>query len=1054
MSQNNLRTGVLWGRKLLILTISIATVLLVFFYFWILDIADTTMRKELLQQARLVSKAINIERVKNLTATESDTKTADFIRLKEQLILVRATIPEYRYIYILGRNDHGDVFFFLDGGKKIPGEIYDDVPAGYVTIFETAMADTKGPYTDKWGKFVSAGVPLVDPVNNELIAVLGIDIDARVWRQGMIHRARWLLTGLVIALSILLALIIRLLYSLRQQHLSSQALQIEKNRYKSIIEGTNAGTWEWNVQTGEAIFNEKFAEMAGYTLEELSPLSLKTWQMLAHPDDLKASNEALEKHFRGETDLYEMECRMKHKQGHWVWILDRGKVISRTKDGKPLWAFGAQTDITHRKKAEERFKESREQLKIISDNLPDILVYQIDCGVDNASRNFTYISAGVKQLHEITPSQVIQNPSLIYNQIHPEDRTSFLQWEQECIDKMFVLRFQFRVILPSGKQRWRLLISSPRRLANNHLIFDGVEIDITEQKLAEQKIIKAREIAEKNERRTQRLYDELQSSEEEIRAANEELKISSDALNNTLKELELAKEIALQNEQMYRSLLLTVPDIIVRTDLQGTITFVNDQAIKIMGNNFHGEIVGRNMLSFIAEEDVARAAEYSNLMFEGPVGVKEYKINLDGIRYIQADINGEVLRDKNGNPMGMVYIVRDITERKMMEQEKQQKELLEKKIAVAEESLKFKQNFLANMSHEIRTPLTGVLGMIDILEQTQLNENQKDYLNTIKSSGENLREIINQVLDYSKIEAGKINIKPIVFQFRSVSQNTEILFGNNVKKGVNLTSHIDPEIPEYIRADLFRISQVLNNMVSNALKFTPEGSVTIHSRLETPTNEHGQVVIKIEVKDTGIGIPESLQKKLFTPFSQIDADDARAYEGTGLGLSICKHLVELMGGKIGVRSQENSGSTFWFTFPATISSAPHRGKKERTENEIMPKLRILLAEDKVVNQKVITLMLTAMGHEVEIASNGLQALECFVPDKFDLILMDIQMPVMDGVTATRLLKEKFKTLPPIVGLSANAFEGDREKYMALGMDEYLTKPVKKDDFMSLLIKFS
>jgi len=391
-------------------------------------------------------------------------------------------------------------------------------------------------------------------------------------------------------------------------------------------------------------------------------------------------------------------------------------------------------------------------------------------------------------------------------------------------------------------------------------------------------------------------------------------------------------------------------------------------------------------------------------------------------------------------------IKEDITYRKQIEE-------IHKELEIANKTARFKQNFLANMSHEIRTPLTGVLGMIEIMEQTSLTHDQRDYLDAIKTSGDNLREIINQVLDYSKIEAGKVTLNPGIFEFKLLPENTLFLYKNNVKAGVKLQSNIDPKVPEWIEADSARLSQVLNNLVSNAVKFISQGSITIQSSLASSNPENGQVIIKMEVIDTGPGIPENMLTRLFAPFSQVEAMDTRNYEGTGLGLTICKQLVEMMGGEIGIISEQGKGSTFWFTLPAQTAQKPPLEVQEKELPQYEKKLHILLAEDKVVNQKVVKLMLSSLGHEVSIASNGQEALDLYQPGHFDLILMDIQMPVLDGITATQKLKEKHKDLPPIVGLSANAFEGDREKYMALGMDDYLTKPVKGTDFKRLVSKW-
>jgi len=488
------------------------------------------------------------------------------------------------------------------------------------------------------------------------------------------------------------------------------------------------------------------------------------------------------------------------------------------------------------------------------------------------------------------------------------------------------------------------------------------------------------------------------------------------------------------------------PASVVITDLDGTIEYVNPKFTEITGYNFD-EAIGQNPR--VLKSGKQDAEYYSNLWKTISSG-KEWKGEFhnkrkDGELFWESATISPIV-DEAGKATHYIAIKEDITYRKQAEE-------AEKNLEIARQTIRFKQKFLANMSHEIRTPLTGVLGMIDILENTSLSDTQKDYLDTIKVSGENLREIINQVLDYSKIEAGKATIKPHIFEFKSLPENALFLYKNNVKPGVKFQNIINQQIPAFIKADKSRLSQVLNNLVSNAVKFTSLGTITIQSSLISSDTDKGQVVIKIEVTDSGIGIPKDLQEKLFIPFSQIEDIDTRNHEGTGLGLSICRQLIEMMGGQSGLLSEEGKGSTFWFTFPALIGQAPEAIIQKILENTSNRPMRILLAEDKVVNQKVISLMLTAMGHKVEIVSDGQQALEHFEPGKFDLILMDIQMPVMDGVTATQKLKEKYDDMPPIVGLSANAFEGDREKYMEQGMDEYLTKPVKRDELKELFSKW-
>jgi PAS domain S-box-containing protein len=398
-------------------------------------------------------------------------------------------------------------------------------------------------------------------------------------------------------------------------------------------------------------------------------------------------------------------------------------------------------------------------------------------------------------------------------------------------------------------------------------------------------------------------------------------------------------------------------------------------------------------------------------------------------------------------------VMLDITSRKNHEEAFNQ---TSEKLKIAEKSTEFKKNFFANMSHEMRTPLTGIIGTTELLLNTRLDVQQKDFVNTIRISGENLRETINEILDYSKIEAGMARINPVVFASNTLFNHASKLFASVCQKNIELQTWIDEQLPPYVSADLNRINQILTNLVFNAVKFTPKGKIMLSAQIDKFL-EGKQILIKIKVTDTGIGIRPEAQKVIFEPFYQerfMDASDTQQFEGTGLGLPICRELSELLQGEIGVISEPGHGSTFWFTFIAHKSEKPI--EDEQLINvipELIPeKLNILLVEDKAVNQKVIKLLLGSLGHTVTLATHGQEAINIYEPERYDLILMDIKMPVMDGITATQKLKEKYQTLPPIVGLSANAFEGDREKYMALGMDEYLTKPFKTNDFVEMATK--
>jgi signal transduction histidine kinase/ActR/RegA family two-component response regulator len=415
------------------------------------------------------------------------------------------------------------------------------------------------------------------------------------------------------------------------------------------------------------------------------------------------------------------------------------------------------------------------------------------------------------------------------------------------------------------------------------------------------------------------------------------------------------------------------------------------------------------------------------------------------------DVEVSTTEASSGKTPLILGIMRDITNIKKSKELKQE-------VDIARNSAEFKQKFLANMSHEIRTPLTGLMGLADILSKTRLDEKQKLYVDNMRQSGENLRHIINLILDYSKIESGQVKLVKTVFQACAIFNDVENLFHSICHKPIKLQIKISPKVPSYIKTDRQRLNQILNNLVSNAVKFTNEGKITLsvfpdqQNREESSQNDY--IPLRIEVSDTGIGIDPSLHKHLFKPFSQIEANEIRTMDGTGLGLSICHELSVLLGGSIGVESEPGMGSKFWFTIQAEISEhskMPVSNKSTKSRQRLKNKqLNILLVEDKKVNQMVIKLLLEELGHQTTIASDGEKSIEVFTPGIYDLILMDIQMPVMDGIEATNQLKKLYDNLPPIVGLSANAFEGDKEKYMNLGMDDYLTKPVKIEDFEILL----
>jgi signal transduction histidine kinase/ActR/RegA family two-component response regulator len=399
------------------------------------------------------------------------------------------------------------------------------------------------------------------------------------------------------------------------------------------------------------------------------------------------------------------------------------------------------------------------------------------------------------------------------------------------------------------------------------------------------------------------------------------------------------------------------------------------------------------------------------------------------------------------------------TEKLRAEHEKavvdKQKQEIERLLDQTKEISRHKSEFLANMSHEIRTPMNGVIGMTNLVLMTQLTDEQREYVETARLSADFLLTVLNDILDFSKIEAGRLDLSPIDFSLKDCLEQTGRMLSLQIaNKRLEYSLSIAEDVPDRLVGDSDRLRQILLNLVGNAIKFTDQGGIAVSIRRQAPaTADADAVTLLFEVRDSGVGIPADKQGVIFDAFRQADGSTTRKYGGTGLGLAICSRLVNMMGGTIGVESEPGKGSTFHFSarLGVAIGTPAEIGEQTRKlataldafNPERVTHLRILLAEDNPVNQRLATKLLEKRGHQVTVTATGRGALERVQEETYDVVLMDVQMPEMDGLEATALIREWEKIRgrhTPIVALTAHSMKGDRDRCLAAGMDTYVTKP--------------
>ena len=743
--------------------------------------------------------------------------------------------------------------------------------------------------------------------------------------------------------------------------------------------------------------NRQAELLLGYTEAELKDMGSTVVERMVLPADREAvrQQQPLEAAFRQPKQPVTLDLRLRHRGGAWRWFRVQLTPFLRQPNGAASQLIGSAQDITSARATEEELRHSRLLMERVASTAPNLIyIYDVRRNAGVYMNPYAVTALGYTQA-EIQAMGAGAGERLFA----PSERARLLEHYQQLTAAADgeVHTVELYVYHRNGSIRWLRCNNTPfeRDAQGRVRLVLGTAEDITQWKIAD----------------------------EQRRLANGRL--------------------AEQN-RLFRQVIDTAPPLIYLKDCNGNYILANQATAQLYGLT-PGVLVRTPYAQLSAHpDDLARylAHDQEVLRQEQRIAQEETFTRPDGeVRWFYSIKQPFVLADGTVQVLGVSSNITDL--------KRTQQELRAAKEA-AEANARAKQEFLANMSHEIRTPMNGILGIANLLAKTPLDEQQSEYLGHIQHSAESLLVIINDVLDMAQLDAGKIIPESTAFDLREVLRaGQQLIRPKAAEKGVALDLDLPPaRVLTTVLGDPYRLRQVLLNLLSNAVKFTAQGRVLLSCRRLSATQE--ATVFRFSVQDTGIGIAPEQLPTMFEPFTQASSSTAREYGGSGLGLSIARRLVELLGGTMGVRSQPGEGSTFYFDLPFTYAElpGPPAVSEPPPRYHTLGKRRVLLAEDNMVNQFLVETILRNWGMTVDTASSGSEALRLFQLHPYDVVLMDIQMPGMDGVQATRQLRQHpdpARAATPVVALTAHALPAEADYYRAAGLDAYLSKPFREED---------